>query len=93
MIKTAFQEDAVSHTEVFNRFCHFREGRTSEESDGHSGHPSMNRKNKVTAKLWDMVTEDQSLIIRKMAEQVEISSGTGQSILTEDLGISNACCL
>jgi hypothetical protein len=40
-----------------------------------------------------MVTEDQSLIIRKMAEQVEISSGTGQSILTEDLGISNACCL
>lgn len=46
MIKTAFQEEAISHTEVFYRFRCFREGCTSAESDEHSGHPSMSRKMK-----------------------------------------------
>jgi hypothetical protein len=51
MIKTAFQEEAISRTEVFYRFRCFREECTSAGSDQHSGHPSMSRKNEVTEKL------------------------------------------
>jgi hypothetical protein len=45
----------------------------------------------VTAKLRDLVREDQRLIITKMAEQVEITFGTCQAILTENLGIGTTC--
>jgi len=43
--KTAFQEEAIRHTEVFYRF-RFREGCTSAKCDKHSGHPSMSSKMK-----------------------------------------------
>ena len=46
MIKTAFQEEAISRMEVLYRFRCFREGCTSAESDEHSGHPSMSSKMK-----------------------------------------------
>jgi len=46
MIKTAFQEEAISRMEIFYRFCCFREGCTSAESDVHSGHLSMSSKMK-----------------------------------------------
>ena len=38
VIRTAFQEEVMSHTQVFERFQHFKDGCMSAESDQHSGH-------------------------------------------------------
>lgn len=42
IIKTAFCEEAISHTHIYKRFCCFQDGRTFTETDECSGHPSLN---------------------------------------------------
>jgi len=37
LLQQTYDEDAVGHTQMFDWFCHFKEGRTSVESDPHLG--------------------------------------------------------
>ena len=43
LLQQAFGEDAIGLTQVFDWFCRFKEGRSSVESDLHSGRPSASR--------------------------------------------------
>jgi len=43
LLQQVYGEDAVGHTKVFDWFSRFKEGRTSVESDSHSGQPSASR--------------------------------------------------
>ena len=58
----------------------------STESEPHSGRPSTSQ-NKVIEKICQIVKEDCHLTFRKIVEEVGISIGSVQSILTEDLCI------
>jgi hypothetical protein len=59
-------------------------------SDKHSGRPPSSRNDGVLAEVLDLVREDQRLTIREVAEEVGVSFGSCQSILTKDLGIRHA---
>ena len=53
MIKTAFCEEAISHTHIYKCFCYFQDGRTFTESDECSGRPSLNTY-EMTATIRDL---------------------------------------
>jgi len=84
MIKTAFQEVAITCTSIFFYWFYcFQNGCTSVAGDQHSAHPPSSRNDKVLAEVLDLVGEDQRLTIREVVEEVGVSFGSCQSILTK----------
>jgi len=75
-LKTAFQEEALSHKKVIDCFYCFKDGCTSTESDRHSGYPSSSGNDGVITTMYDFVTSDQIITIREVAEGQEISFGS-----------------
>ena len=51
LLQQAYGEDAMGRTHVFDWFRRFKEGRTSAESDTHSGRPSTSRNEEMIAKV------------------------------------------
>ena len=51
LLQQAYGEDAMGHTQVFDWFRRFKEGRTSVESDPRSGRPSTSRNEEMIAKV------------------------------------------
>ena len=51
LLQQAYSEDAMGHTQVFDWFRQFKEGRTSIESDLRSGQPSASRKKEMIVKV------------------------------------------
>jgi hypothetical protein len=80
IIKTAFQEDAMTCTHIFYWFFRFKNGCTSVASDKHSGHPPSSRNDEVLVKVLDLVREDQRLTIREVTEEVGVYFCSCQSI-------------
>ena len=50
-LQQAYGEDAMGHTQVFDWFCRFKEGRTSVKSDPCLGRPSTLRNEGMVAKV------------------------------------------
>jgi hypothetical protein len=74
-LKTAFQEEALSHEKVIDWFHCYKDGYTSTESDRHSGYPSSSGNDEVIATMHDFVIADQTVSIREVAEGQGISFG------------------
>jgi len=55
LLQQAYGEDAMGCTQVFDWFRRFKEGRTSVESDPHSGRPSTSRNEEMIAKVRTIV--------------------------------------
>jgi len=55
LLQQAYGEDAMGRTQVFDWFCRLKEGRTSVESDPHSGLPSTSRNEEMIATVRTVV--------------------------------------
>jgi hypothetical protein len=66
----------------FNRF---KDGRMSADSDQRSGRPSTNRNADVINKMRTLIMEDRRLTVREVGDEVGISRGSANTILTEEL--------
>ena len=86
-IQQAFEDEALSQTQIKEWFNRFKNGRMSVESEARSGRPSTSRNEEVIEKVCQIVMEDRRLILREIVEEVRISSGSIHSILTEYLGM------
>ena len=64
LLQQAYIEDALGRTQVFDWFCRFKEGRTSVESDPHSGRLSTSRNEEMIAKVRTIVRNNRRLIVR-----------------------------
>ena len=84
-------EDAMGHTQVFDWFRRFKEGRTSVESDPHSGRPSTSRNEEMIAKVRIIVRNNRRLTVREIADDCGISMGSRDAILTNDLHMKRVC--
>ncbi|PNF20262.1 hypothetical protein B7P43_G15437 [Cryptotermes secundus] len=69
--------------EWFNRFKH---GCMSADSEQRSGRLSRSRNSDVIEKVRTLIMEDCPLAIHEVADEVGISRGSANTILTEDLG-------
>ena len=70
------------------RFCEGRENVTNEER---SGRPAISRNEENIAKVRQIVLENRRMIVRSIAEQVNIDRETVRKIWTEDFDKRKGC--
>ena len=69
----------------------FSEGRENVTDEERAGWPATNRTEEKIAKVHQIVRENRQLIVRSIAEQVNIDRDTFRKILTEDLDVRKVC--
>ena len=91
LLQQAYGEDAMGHTQVFDWFRQFKEGRTSIESDPCLGRPSTSRNEEMIAKVRTVVHNNRRLTVREIADDCGIFVGSCDAILTDDLHMKRVC--
>jgi len=81
----------MGHTQVFDWFRRFKEGRTSIESDPPSGWPSTLRNEEAIAKVRTIVHNNKRMTVREIADDCGISLGSCDAILTDNLHMKREC--
>ncbi|GFX02738.1 protein GVQW3 [Trichonephila clavipes] len=87
MMKTAFEEEAMSLARVFEWFRRFMEGRQSVNRDSRSGRPSTSRNEDKIAQVKAVVRSDRRLTVREIAQECHISVGSCDETLRKDLNM------
>jgi histone-lysine N-methyltransferase SETMAR len=87
MLRTAFSDDCLSQTVVYQWVKRFREGRESLKDDPRPGRPSTACNEQKVDQVREKIRADRRLTIREIAEKVNISFGSCQAIITEDLAM------
>lgn len=87
LLKQAYGDDALSRTQCYEWFLRFKSGRQSIEDDPRPGRPSTSTDEFHVRKINDLVCANSRLTVREIAEDVGISVGSCQEILTEKLNM------
>lgn len=87
MLQQAYGDDAMSRARCFDWHSRFKNGRTSLDDDERSGRPSTSTSPETVHEVERIVLEDRRTTICEIADQLEISFGSVQSILTSNLGM------
>ncbi|UYV71772.1 hypothetical protein LAZ67_9000327 [Cordylochernes scorpioides] len=82
MLKQAFKEDVLSHSRTFEWFSRFKAGRTSVKDDLHTGRLLSIRNPENALKI--------KITIRELSEDLDISFGTCQTIIKNDLHLKRS---
>jgi len=77
----------MSRTQCFEWYSRFKTGRTSIDEDPRSGRPSPSTDDVHIDAVRDLILKNRRLTIREIAEDVGISYGSCQAILTEKLNM------
>jgi len=85
MLKTAFGEQAMGHSQTFQWFSRFKAGRTSIDDDERSVRPVSSSTPEMIERVHQIIHKDRHLTINEVSMLVGISHGTCHKILTEDL--------
>ncbi|PNF33903.1 hypothetical protein B7P43_G06496, partial [Cryptotermes secundus] len=64
-----------------------KDGRTSVNSEPHSGRPSTCRNENVIEQVRTLAMEDRRITVRELSNETGVRTGSVHSILTEDLGM------
>lgn len=81
----AYGNEAVSSTQIKEWHYHFKDGQISVESNKCSSRLSTSKHPETFDKMWGLVVEDHQIMIREIVCEFEISLGSVQPILTDDL--------
>lgn len=87
MLQQAYGDDAMSRARCFEWHSRFKNGRTSLEDDERSGRPSTSTSPEIVHEVERIVQEDRRTTISELADQLQVSFGSVQSILTSSLGM------
>lgn len=85
MMQKCFGDGALSQRKTYKWFNRFKDGR--EDDDGRVGRPKTSKTDENVEKIKEMLNENRNLTIREIAEQMNSSYGSVQSILQNDLGL------
>jgi len=85
-IQRVFGDDAMGITQIKEWYNRFKDGRMSVDSNTHSGRPS-SRNDQLIDQVRTFVMQDHHVTSRELVEEVEISTGSVHSILTDDLSM------
>ena len=66
MLKTAYKEDAMGKTQVYEWFSHFKNGEMSIEDLPRSGRPLTNKTEEIIARIRELVMEDRRRTIYEL---------------------------
>jgi histone-lysine N-methyltransferase SETMAR len=82
-----YGEECMSRACVYEWYKRFQDGRESVESDKRPGRPSTSKNDGNVAAVRAAIRGNRRLTVREIAEDIGLSFGSVQSILTEDLGM------
>ena len=85
VLQAAFRESCLSRSKTSEWYSCSKSGRQCFEDDLHPGRPSTSHTEEAVTRMREIIRADWRLTIREVAEEVRISFGTCQKILTEDL--------
>ncbi|XP_018405256.1 PREDICTED: putative uncharacterized protein FLJ37770 [Cyphomyrmex costatus] len=88
MLQKCYGDDTLSKTQVYQWYERFKSGREAVEDDARPGRPSTSKTDENVDEIRQLLIENRKLTIREIAETTNISFGSVQSILREDLGLS-----
>lgn len=88
LLKQAYGEDALGQTTCFEWFKRFKNGRTSTDDDERAGRPSTSVSARNIEEVKQKIMQNRRLTIREISEEMGISFGSVQHILTQDLGMT-----
>lgn len=87
MIETAFGDDAMSKATVCRWYKRFKEGREDFNDDERTGRPCTSTTVDKADEIRNLVLENRRITIREVAEEVEISYGSCEAIMVDNLGL------
>jgi histone-lysine N-methyltransferase SETMAR len=87
MLQQAFGEIPLSRSKTFEWHSRFKNSRMSIDDDPNTGRLSTARTNETVDRINAVVRGNLRLTIREIADEVNLSFGTCQAILTPDLGM------
>jgi hypothetical protein len=87
MLQQAFGDKCMSRTQCFERYRRFKTGRTSIDEDPRSGRVSISTEDVHIDAVCDLILQNRRLTIREIDDDVGISFGSFQAILTEKLNM------
>ena len=84
MIQQGFGDQSLSRAQVFQWHAQFKTGCTSVDDDERTGRPTSCTTPEIVARIQELIRQDRRLIIRDIAEEVEVGYGTCQRVLTKN---------
>ncbi|XP_029941109.1 uncharacterized protein LOC115383163 isoform X4 [Salarias fasciatus] len=87
MIQTAYKDEALGRSQVFEWYGRFKSGQMSIEDSPRSGRPSTSRTEENVRKIEAVVMADRRRTIDEIEHLTGISWSSCQRILREDLGL------
>lgn len=87
MLKTAYGDNALSKTRVYDWFSRFKVGDMSIDDQPRSGRPSTSRTDENVEKINILIREDRRRTIDQLCEMSGLSWSSIQRILSEDLNM------
>jgi hypothetical protein len=89
MIQKNFGNEEIGCMQVNECFRWFKEGWTLVESNERSGRPFTSRNQLMTDKMHSAVLGNRRITIRELSDELGLSFGSVQSILTEDVRLKH----
>lgn len=87
MLEKCYGSSALQKTAVYKWFDRFKSGREEVEDDGRVGRPSTSKNEENIQKIKSLITENPKLTIKEITGETQISFGSVQAILHDDLGL------
>jgi len=87
-IQKVYGDDAPSPQTICRWISKFEAGRDEVEDDPHSGRPSSSTNDEKIIAVRELVEEDRRISVQAIAEALEISVGSVETILHDHLGLS-----
>jgi len=87
MLKLVYGDAAVTMKTVYKWFEGFHNGCESVEDEERSGRPSTSKPQENLKRVSEMIRSNRRLTIREISEDLNISYGSVQNILTTDLNM------
>jgi len=85
MVNAAYGDRALSHSNVFQWYGRFRDGRETTEDDFRTGRPTDFNNDNNVEKICQLLLQNRHLSLRMLAEEVNIGKGTVRMAAVEDL--------
>ena len=85
MLKSVYGDNVVTLKTVYKWYERFKSGNESVKDEERSGRPSTSKTDENVKKVAKIVRSNRRMTIRELTEELNISYGSVQSILTDDL--------
>ena len=90
MVNAAYGDQALSHSNVFRWYGRFHDGREDTE-DPRSGRPTECFNDNNVEKISQLLLQNRHLLVRMLADEVNIGKDTVRKVVVEDLQKRKIC--